>query len=106
MKTVIVKRLNANNPIKLRICKTSTSQDHVYPHKFQGKPVNILPLKNSNIEKTKENNNIKYNLFSQYLPTIKIDEPKNKDKNSGINITEKGIKLLKDSSWVKEIEIQ
>ena len=39
-------------------------------------------------------------------PVIKIDNPKKKDKNKGINISAKGIRVLNISSCVKEIEIQ
>ena len=41
-------------PINDSICIDSIDQDHVYEIKFHGKPVNKFPLKNSNIEKTKE----------------------------------------------------
>ncbi len=44
--------------------------------------------------------------FSENRPTNKIANPKNKDKNNGINISAKGIKFLKDSSCVNDIEIQ
>ena len=56
---VIEIRLNEYAPIKDSVCKTSDDHDHVYEIKFHGKPVNILPLKNSNIEKDKEKNKIK-----------------------------------------------
>ena len=36
--------------------------------------------------------------FSAKEPIIKIAKPKNKDKNKGINIRAKGIKLLNISS--------
>ena len=45
-------------------------------------------------------------LFSANDPTIKITNPKNKDKNKGINISAKGIKFLNISSCVKDMEIQ
>ena len=45
-------------------------------------------------------------LFSEKRPTTKIANPKNKDKNKGINMRAKGIKLLKISSCVSDIEIQ
>ena len=93
-------------PIKDSICITSIDQDQVYENRFQGKPVNIFPLKNSNMEKTKEKNRIKKILFSAKIPVIKIANPKNKDKNRGINKTAKGIKSLNVSSCVKDIEIQ
>ena len=44
--------------------------------------------------------------FSEKFPTIKIDNPKNNDKNKGISTRAKGIKLLKASSCVKDIVIQ
>ena len=44
--------------------------------------------------------------FSENRPITKIAKPKNKDKNKGININEKGIKFLKISSCVNDIEIQ
>ena len=93
-------------PIKDNICIVSIDQDQVYEIKFHGKPVNKFPLKNSNIEKTKENNKIKDIFFSEKGPATKIVNPKNKDKNRGINITAKGIKSLNISSCVKDIEIQ
>ena len=37
-------------PIIDNICINSMDQDQVYAIKFQGKPVNKIPLKNSNIE--------------------------------------------------------
>ena len=84
----------------------SIDQDQVYEIRFHGKPVSKFPLKNSNIEKTKEKNKMKKIFFSENGPTIKIANPKNKDKNKGINIREKGIKYLNISSCVKDIEIQ
>ena len=84
----------------------SIDQDQVYEIRFHGKPVSKLPLKNSNMQKTKEKNKMKKIFFSENGPTIKIANPKNKDKNKGINITAKGIKPLKISSCVKDIEIQ
>ena len=66
----------------------------------------MFPLINSNIEKIKAKNKTKEMLFSEYGPTIKITKPKNKDKNKGINIRAKGIKFLKISSCVSDIEIQ
>ena len=50
------------------------------------------------MEKTKEKNKIKEIFFSTYGPAIKNIKPKNKDKNKGINISAKGIKILKASS--------
>ena len=88
------------------ICMDSNDQDHVYYIKFQGKPVNILPLKNSNTAKTKEKNKIEEIFFSIKGPIIKIAKPKNKDKKRGISIRAKGINILKISSWVSEIVIQ
>ena len=81
-------------------------QDQVYEIKFHGKPVNKFPLKNSNIEKTKEKNKTKKTFFSTKGPTTKTARPKNKDKNKGIKISVTGIKLLNTSSCVKDIEIQ
>ena len=79
-------------PINDSICIDSIDHDQVYEIKFHGKPVNKFPLKNSNIEKTKEKNKIKDIFFSEKGPTIKIANPKNIDKNKGINITAKGMK--------------
>ena len=84
----------------------SVDQDQVYAIKFHGKPVNKFPLKNSNIEKTKEKSKIKKIFFSENGPTIKHANPKNNDKNKGINISAKGIKLLNIASCVKDMEIQ
>jgi len=78
----------------------------VYEIKFHGNPVSKFPLKNSKIEKTIEKSKIKKILFSEKRPTIKIVTPKNKDKNKGISIRAKGIRPIKTSSWVKDIEIQ
>ena len=105
-KKVIEIKLREYAPIKDSICKTSTDHDHVYEIKFHGNPVNKFPLKNSNIEKIKEKNKIKDIFFSEKGATIKIANPKNNDKNKGINIIAKGIKPLNISSWVKDIEIQ
>ena len=99
-------KLSEYAPIKDNICINSTDQDQVYEIKFHGNPVNKFPLKNSKIEKTKEKSKIKKILFSANNPTSRITSPKNKDKNKGINIREKGIKPLNISSCVKDIEIQ
>ena len=105
-KKVIEIKLKAYTPISDSICIDSSDQDQVYEIRFQGNPVNKFPLKNSNIEKTKEKNKIKEISFSTNAPTNKIASPKNKDKNRGINIRAKGIKPLNISSCVKDIEIQ
>ena len=99
-------KLKEYAPIDDSICMDSIDQDQVYEIRFQGNPVNKFPLKNSNIEKTKEKNKIKWILLSEKGPTTKIANPKNKDKNKGINIRDKGIKSLNISSCVKDIEIQ
>ena len=98
--------LNEYEPINESICIVSIDQDQEYEIKFHGKPVNKFPLKNSNIENTKEKNKINEILFSAKTPARKIAKPKNKDKNRGINIRAKGIKPLNISSCVKDIEIQ
>ena len=105
-KKVIEIKLNVYVPINDNICINSTDHDQVYEIKFHGKPVNKFPLKNSNIEKTKEKNKIKKIFFAANGPTIKIAKPKNKDKNKGISIRARGIKPLNISSCVKDIEIQ
>ena len=105
-KKVIEIKLNAYVPINDNICIDSTDHDQVYDIKFHGKPVNIFPLKNSNIEKTKAKNKIKDMLFSEKGPIAKIANPKNKERNNGINMRAKGIKPLNISSCVKDIEIQ
>ena len=99
-------KLKEYAPIDDSICMDSIDQDQVYEIRFQGNPVNKFPLKNSNIEKTKEKNKIKWILLSEKGPTTKIANPKNKDKNKGINIRDKGIRFLNISSCVKDIEIQ
>ena len=99
-------RLNEYAPIKDNTCKTSGDHDQVYEIKFHGKPVNKFPLKNSNIEKIKENSKTNEIFFSAKTPAIKIANPKNKDRNKGINIRAKGINPLNISSCVKDIEIQ
>ena len=105
-KKVIEIKLNAYVPINDNICIDSTDHDQVYDIKFHGKPVNIFPLINSNIEKTKAKNKIKDILFSEKGPIAKIANPKNKERNNGINMRAKGIKPLNISSCVKDIEIQ
>ena len=105
-KKVIEIKLNAYVPINDNICIDSTDHDQVYDIKFHGKPVNIFPLINSNIEKTKAKNKIKDMLFSEKGPIAKIANPKNKERNNGINMRAKGIKPLNISSCVKDIEIQ
>ena len=105
-KKVIEIKLNEYAPIRDNTCTTSADQDQVYEIKFHGNPVNKFPLKNSNTEKTKEKSRIKEIFFSAKVPTSKIASPKNKDRNSGINIRAKGIKPLNISSCVKDIEIQ
>ena len=99
-------KLNAYVPINDSICIDSIDHDQVYEIKFHGKPVNKFPLKNSNIEKTKEKNKIKDIFFSEKGPITKIATPKNKDKNKGINVIAKGIKPLNISSCVRDMEIQ
>ena len=84
-------KLKEYAPIKDNICIISTDQDQVYEIKFHGKPVNKFPLKNSNIEKTKEKHRINETFFLANIPASKIANPKNKDKNNGIKITAKGI---------------
>ena len=105
-KKVIEIKLNEYVPINDSICIDSTDQDQVYAIKFHGKPVNMLPLKNSNIEKTKEKNNINEIFFSTNGPTTKIANPKNNDKNKGISIRAKGTKSLNATSCVNDMEIQ
>ena len=97
-KKVIEIKLDEYVPIKDNDCIDTVDQDQVYEIKFHGNPVNKFPLKNSNIEKTKENNKINVIFFSENGPTIRIANPKNKDKNNGINISAKGIKPLNISS--------
>ena len=89
-------------PIIDNICTDSSDHDQVYEIKFQGKPVNKFPLKNSNVENINEKNKMKKIFFSAKGPTKKIAVPKNNDKNKGINIIANGIKILKISSCVKE----
>ena len=103
---VIEIKLSEYAPIKDSIWIVSIDQDQVYEIKFHGNPVNIFPLRNSNKEKTKEKNKINEMLFSTKKPVIRIANPKNIDKNKGMNIRAKGIKPLNISSWVKDIEIQ
>ena len=105
-KKVIEIKLNEYAPIRDSICTISVDHDQVYEIKFHGNPVNKFPLKNSNIEKTKEKNITKKIFFSAKGPTIKIANPKNNDKNIGIKIRAIGTKLLNISSCVKDIEIQ
>ena len=81
-------------------------QDQVYEIRFQGKPVNIFPLTNSKKEKTAEKNRINEIFLLTKKLVIKIAKPKNKDKNNGTNIRAKGIRPLKLSSCVNEMEIQ
>ena len=98
--------LKSYTPIIDNICMDSIDQDQVYEIRFQGNPVNKFPLKNSNMEKTKENKKTKKIFFSAKGPTVKIANPKNNDKNNGTKTNAIGIKFLNISSWVKDIEIQ
>ena len=52
-------KLKEYEPINDNIWIDSIDQDQVYEIKFHGKPDNKFPLKNSNIEKTKEKNKTK-----------------------------------------------
>ena len=78
----------------------------MYDIKFQGKPVNRLPRKNSTNEKIIENNKTNVMFLFANGPISKVIIPKNKDKNNGINISAKIIKFLNSSSCVNAIEIQ
>ena len=89
-----------------KLCKTSVDHDQVYEIRFQGKPVNIFPLMNSKKEKTTEKKRTKEIFLLTKKLVTKIAKPKNKDKNNGTIITAKGIRPLKLSSCVNEIEIQ
>ena len=73
---------------------------------FHGKPVKILLLIKSEKENTKLINIIDEKFFSQKLPISIIGNEKNKDKNKGIKIKLKGIKILNVSSKVNECAIQ
>ena len=95
---VIEIKLSEYEPIKDSICKVSSDHDQEYEIKFHGKPVIKLPLKNSNIENTKEKNKMNEMFFSAKNPANNIASPKNKDKNSGINTRARGIKPLNISS--------
>ena len=88
------------------ICIDSIDHDQLYAIKFQGKPVNKFPLKNSNIGNIKEKIKIKEIFFSAKEPAKNTAIPKNKDKNKGMKINAIGIKILNASSWVKDIVIQ
>jgi len=103
---VIEIKLSEYEPIKDSICKVSSDHDQEYEIKFHGKPVIKLPLKNSNIENTKEKNKMNEMFVSAKPPTSKIASPKNIDKNKGTSISAKGIKPLNISSCVRDIEIQ
>ena len=105
-KKVIEIKLNEYVPIKDNTCIVSFDQDQVYDIRFHGKPVNKLPLKNSNTEKANEKSKTNEILFWAKIPINKIARPKNKDKNKGINIRAKGIKPSNAWSCVKDMEIQ
>ena len=105
-KKVIEIKLKEQAPIKDNNCIVSIDQDQVYETKFQGNPVNIFPLKNSNKEKNNEKIKIKEIFFSAKEPKIKIANPKNKDRNKGTSIAAKGINDSNAGSCVKDIEIQ
>ena len=92
--------------MKDNTCIISFDQDHVQDVKFHGNPVNKLPLKNSNIEKASEKSKINEIFLLANVPTNKIGNPKNNDKNKGISISAKGIKPINVSSCVKDIDIQ
>ena len=65
-------------PIYDNTCIDAGDQDQVYEIKFHGKPVSIFPLKNSNIEKTKEKNKTKKIFLSAKNEATNIAKPKNK----------------------------
>ena len=94
----MLNKLKPYVPINDNNCIVSKDQDHEYANRFQGKPVNKFPLKNSNIEKLKEKIKIKKILFFAKEPEIKIAKPKKIDKNKGISTSAKGIKPLNISS--------
>ena len=105
-KKVIEIKLNEYEPIKDNICIVSRDQDQEYTIRFQGNPVNIFPLKNSNIEKINEKIKINEILLSAKIPDTKVANPKNKDRNKGISTSAKGIRPMNISSCVKDIVIQ
>ena len=75
--------------------------------RFQGKPVNIEPLRNSKIPNKQENIKKELIIFFGFKIIKKYEvKPKNILKKAGIKNIEIGIKNLKFSSNVKEIEIQ
>ena len=75
--------------------------------RFQGKPVNIEPLKNSKTPNNKENIKKELVVFFDFKTIKKYEtNPKNIPKKAGIKKIVIGIKNLKFSSNVKEIEIQ
>ena len=105
-KKVIENKLKEYAPTKDNIWVISIDHDQVYEIKFHGKPVSKFPLKYSKNEKINENSKINEIFFSAKEPTMKIANPKNKDKNNGIKITAKGINDWNAGSWVKDIAIQ
>ena len=88
-KKVIEIRLTAYVPINDNICIDSLDHVHVYAIKFQGNPVSIFPLRNSNIEKINEKNKTKKIFLSANEDDIKTANPKKHDKNMGIIIKAK-----------------
>ena len=75
--------------------------------RFQGKPVNIVPLRNSETPNNRENIKKELVVFFGFKIINKYEiKPKNILKKAGIKNIVIGIKNLKFSSNVKEIEIQ
>ena len=99
---LITSRLNAYKPIGFKICNNSVHHDQLQDHKFQGKPVSILPLKKSVIDKLIINKIKEEKLIFTKGPIDKKASPKNKPNVSGIKITAKGIRNSNLSSKVKE----
>ena len=75
--------------------------------RFQGKPVNIVPLRNSETPNNRENIKKELVVFFGFKIINKYEiKSKNILKKAGIKNIVIGIKNLKFSSNVKEIEIQ
>ena len=103
---VIRKILKEKIPIIDKICKLSSDQEKLYAQIFQGNPVNTKLLKKSKEDKSKLIKIIEDIFSSIKCPKKSKGNEKNKDKNNGINIRPKGIKILNESSNVNELVIQ
>ena len=82
--------------------------EKLYPIRFHGKPESTIPRIYSIILKTSENIRTEVIIFFWLKKNfvIKVENPKKREINAGIQIIDIGIKNLKLLSNVREIDIQ